>query len=109
MTSEMNRRWSHEPESLDTELKRETPALNEAVRLTRMLSGTLHAAIPDPERQKAFRDLLAVIDSQLREERSAVQNRRHDRRLRSADDLQLQRGYEYFNLLPRARGHEENE
>jgi hypothetical protein len=106
MNNEINRYTSPQTdrESQNPEIINSNEAkLAEAMRLVRTLSGKVILAVNTPERQRAFLDLIAVVDSQLQEELATVRDPHHKRSLRPADHQQLERAYRYFKSIPNLR------
>jgi len=100
MPGELSRRLDfepapHEPEYV--EINEQEQAIKEALQLARSLSEKLRHAVADTERQRAFRDLVAIIDNQLQEERAALNSPSYERQLRPADKQQFRRAFEYLN------------
>src|SRR3989442_982608 len=90
---------SHEPEYI--EINHEEEALRQALQLARDLSAKLRDAVPDPDRQRALRDLVAIVDNQLQEERALLKDPSYQREPRPADRQQFQRAFEYLKRTSR--------
>jgi hypothetical protein len=72
-------------------------AIGQALQIARDLSSKLGDAIPDEQRQRALRDLVAIVDNQLQEERAHLKDPSYKRQLRPADKQQFRRAFEYLN------------
>lgn len=91
-----------EPEYIEiNEYEQAIEATRQAQQLALDLSAKLRDAVPDPERQRALLDLVAIVDNQLQEERAALQDPSYERQLRPADRQQFRRAYEYLQRTSR--------
>jgi hypothetical protein len=109
MPGEMNRyrppeaeAFHQEPEYIEfNEHERQIEAIGEALKLARSLQTKIRDGVSDPERQRAYLDLVAILDNQLQEERATLQDPKWQRQLRPADRQQFQRAFAYLDRATR--------